>query len=67
MHILGGRLAGLAALISVEVDFRTRNVTRDEGNDFRTVKEYVHYEHATILNVHAASYRHSKVHEGKQA
>lgn len=49
-----------AIFISDEVDFRAKNITRYKEYHFIMIKESVHENHITILNVYVLNNRASK-------
>lgn len=44
---------GMAILISDNVDFRGKNITRDQEVHFKMIKKPIHNKDITILNVYA--------------
>ena len=47
------RKAGVAVLISDKVDFKTKNLTKDSQNHFIIIRESIHREDITTLNIYA--------------
>ena len=44
---------GMAILISDNVDFRRKNITRDHEDHFKMINKPIHNKDITILNVYA--------------
>lgn len=50
----------MVILITDKVGFRTRNITQDTDRHYIIIKESVHQENVTILNVYTLKNRGSK-------
>ena len=57
----------MALLLSEEVDFRVKNITKDKHDHFKMRKESVHPEDTTVVHNHAPDHisDHAPEHDGK--
>ena len=53
-------MTGLAILLSDRIDFKTKIITRGKEGHFILIKEPVHQENITTLNVYAPNKKASK-------
>ena len=53
--------AGVAILISDNLDFKIKTVTRDEGGHYNIIKGSIHPEDLTIVNIYAPNVEHPNI------
>ena len=60
-HVNGHqKKAGVAILISDKLDFKIKTVTRDEEGHHIKIKQSIHQEHLTIVNIYAPNVKAPK-------
>ena len=52
--------AGVAILISDNLDFKIKTVTRDEEGHYIIIKGFIHQENLTIVNIYAPNVKEPK-------